>query len=119
MDAASETLWTVERTLGMDLDGDDAIGEPERAHIVTITSNGTPLSDPAARLRAEWVRFIQGCCQGNTSMGWWEDQGMGREQYRKFRDKLVEAGFAEWNGEDKRQGWHMTAPANHVIEHIM
>jgi len=116
MGAVGETLWTIERTLGVDLDGDEVVGEPE-AHIVTI--NGGPPPDPAARLRAEFVNFIKGCCAGDTSLRRWEAAGMSRERYQEFRDRLIKAGFAQWNSDDKRQGWKLTAPANHIIERIM
>jgi len=121
MGAVGETLWAIERTLGVDLDGDGEVGEPE-AHIVTLRANGASApEDPEVRLRGEFVTFVKGClAAGSTGSRRWEESGMSRLQYNEFRDRLIGAGLARWRNPNRpQQGWEITASEEDIVSRIM
>ncbi len=114
--AAESTLWTVERFVGADLDGDEKVGKPE-AHLVTIRGPEPKITTPEGKLRGEFVKFVRGC-EHDTAMARWEPI-LGREQYREWRDGLIKLGWAEWVNRDRRQGWRLVRPVDEIIRAVM
>ena len=113
---AQSTLWSVERYLSADLDGDGTVGDPEpQAHIVTV-GPARLQTTPEERLRREFVLFVQGCeATEDTSMRRWESR-LGRERYQEWRDALITAGLAEWvRPGEPRQGWRLSQPAEEIV----
>ena len=114
--AAEATLWSVERFIGADLDGDGTVGDPEpQAHLVTV-GPARLQTTPEERLRREFVLFVQGCeASGDTSMRRWESR-LGRERYQEWRDALIKAGLASWvRPGEPRQGWRLSQPAEEIV----
>ena len=108
-------MWAIERRAGRDMDGDGAVGNPHLVMVNPRLGQEEARRQTAEELRADYERFIRGC-QVNTSMGYWLDRSMTRDQYRKFRDGLLDGGYAAWNSnEDKRQDWRLLLPAEQVI----
>lgn len=46
------------------------------------------------------------------------ERRVGRERYARFRDILIRAGYAAWNGDDQRSGWRLTAPPQAILSRI-
>lgn len=107
--AAEETLWVVERVLGVDLDGDKQVGEP-------IIIQGT---SPIQRKRADFMTFLRAIqATGDTSRERFESS-LGRARYEEFRDVLLRAGLAEWRSDDNhRLGWDWIGNAEEVIRQL-
>jgi hypothetical protein len=106
------TLWTIETRIGRDLDGDGMTGRPD-GHVILV--NPPPKEDPGARLRRQFAEFVHGC-ETDTSARRWEPQ-IGREKYQQWRDALIRMRYATWdNPENPRQGWHLTSPADEIVQ---
>jgi len=113
---AQSTLWTVERFIGQDLDGDDVVGDPDHP---IILANPARTTTPAERKRAEFVAFVRALATGDTSRGRFED-GLGRARYEEFRDALLQVGAAQWvDADNHRQGWELVADPADIVRAVM
>ena len=109
-------LWAIESRLDVDLDGDGAAGIPQPDDRLVLV-RGRPHAAETARerRRADFVAFVLGC-QHDTSLRRWEGLGMSRERYSSWRDRLIDAGWAEWvDPASKRQGWRLLTSAQEII----
>ena len=113
--AVRETLFITESVLGRDLDGDGVVGKP-KTRVVTIQGPQPKPEPPQEDIAAEFIQFIQGC-EHDTAMRQWE-QVIGRDQYQKWRDALIQLGWAEWLSDDRRQGWRLVWSAEEIIKGV-
>jgi len=118
--ACEATLWQVERIIGADITGDQVIGKPPEAHLVTLTGPGASTLTPEERKRAEFVSFVRGVeATGDGGYERWEPV-LGRDTYTEFRDALLRCGLAEWGDVDNhRLGWRLTCPAEAIVQAVM
>ncbi len=107
-------FWNaLERWTGKDLDRNGSVGGA--GHVVLLNAARAGQPAPEDVLRTELAEFIRGCAV-DTSLRRWE-KDIGRAKYQEWRDELLAAGWAAWNDPDEpRQGWHLTASPEDVIE---
>ena len=60
--------------------------------------------------QSDFARFVEGCAEDTTLRRW--EPVIGRGQYQRYRDLLIDAGWADWRTDNTRDGWQlMAAPA--------
>jgi hypothetical protein len=120
-------LWTAEKALQVDLDGDEAVGEPEQSeplHVELLERNGnrTRLSMIGLPHKDKLPIFARGLLNGKgTAGGAWYGCGnpMSKPQYQAVRDAMIERGLAHWiNPDAHAQGWDLTAAGWAVMRRI-
>lgn len=116
---AEATLWMVERTIGMDLDRDGAVGRPE-AHIVTVAGPGASRRTPEEQKRVELVTFVRAVGATGDSARERFEPTIGRARYEEFRDALLRAGLARWiDPGNHRLGWDLAKDPEEIVRGIM
>ena len=111
------TMQALERWTGLDINGDGAVGRPQRERIVLVNAGRNPSVEPQDVLRSELTYFINGC-KVNTSARRWIPE-LGEERYNEFRDQLLKGGWARWRNPDApQQGWELTADPKQIIENL-
>jgi hypothetical protein len=58
--------------------------------------------------------YVQGC-EADTTLRKWEPL-IGRGQYQRWRDLLIESGWAAWKSDNQRDGWELSAAPGVIIE---
>lgn len=69
----------------------------------------------ADRGREEFLAFVRGCEHGATTVRAWEPR-IGRPKYTAWRDELLQAGWAEREGDAPNSPWHLTATAEEIAQ---
>jgi len=108
--AALETGWRhIERMTGRDIDQSGAVGDG----LVLLRARGAPAADAA--LVDEFGLFVQGCAIDTSTRRW---ESLGRVKYQAYRDRLIDAGWAEWASDDHRAGWRLTAEPDEILRSL-
>jgi hypothetical protein len=118
-------LWTLERWTKRDLDQDGQVGKPQERLVLLNAAQGQRHSHQRAQDQehSEFVEFVRRLDVFGTSQRTWEPQ-IGRADYLRFRDFLLESSYAEWNAYDddgephERRGWSLTMPASEIVKRI-
>ena len=108
-------LISLERVTGLDLNRDGFIGSPSQV-VLLNARHDRPLT-PEVEYRQRFINFIKGCEAGPTTEDrWYPVLG---EDYERFRDQLIEGGWAKWNHPTVRQqGWVLMATPEEIIKHV-
>jgi hypothetical protein len=109
-------MWSIERRLDRDLDGDGAIGEP--GHLAVFNADAARADVASERYEfeksvtmAELLKFVDKCAAiGSTSetAHGVKPNTEARKRYVYCRDLLMQLHLAEWKSDDPRAGWQMT-----------
>jgi len=119
-----ELLWKREEREGRDLDGDGAVGQPERqtltVELVTRHAGGQRIQVIDLGIEAEKATALaKGIIAGRSfSEVEWTGSGgsFSKKEFRTLRGELLERGLLEWrNGAAPAQGVVLTAPGRAVF----
>jgi hypothetical protein len=64
--------------------------------------------------QSDFARFVEGC-ENDTTLRRWEPE-IGRGQYQRYRDALIDSGWANWRTDNTRDGWELSAAPATVCE---
>lgn len=70
--------------------------------------------DRPAQAAVTFAEFVRGCDVGGTAEGRWLSV-LGEPTFDEWRDRLIAAGWAQWNSKEHRHGWRLTAPAAEIV----
>jgi len=99
------------RAVGANAPSETVEGPRERLVMV----NPRPTQDAQEEREAsEFAQFVRGCSV-DTSLRRWESS-FGREAYERYRDVLLDGGWAEWRSKDRRQGWRLTEEPESILD---
>ena len=87
--------------------------EGPRERLVLVNSRSTQEAQDA-REASEFEVFVRGCAI-DTSLRRWEPS-FGRQGYERYRDVLLDSGWAEWRSKDRRQGWALTEAPDVILD---
>jgi hypothetical protein len=116
--------WTLEGIAHHDFTGDGVVGRPQPILVNPAQGQAAARQQSEAQYRTAINRFVRGCTTesddpaGLNTMERWRRQGMSRGKYEAYRDTLLGAGHAVWNGENHQQGWRLLKPTEQVIEEL-
>jgi len=85
--------------------------EPSRLVLVNAKPATPEPGEPDAGRFAEFVR----ACARDTTVRRLEALGFSRGEQIEYREALLKTGWAEWTGQDRRQGWRLTAEPSEVL----
>jgi len=108
--------WRLENLLGVDLTGDNIIGEPAPAPHTKETL--LPVHDANRKSERERIEvFIRDCETKDTALNYWvENRKLKRETYTEWRDLLIRLRWAGWVSKKSRnQGWGLLSTADEII----
>jgi hypothetical protein len=95
--------------------------QPGKERIVLLRTRGliTNHADEEKQILGDFGEFVARLPHKGTTLRAWEEE-LGRDIYNDYRDKLIEAGYAQWksigpHGPHERQGWKLTVPTRHVL----
>jgi len=121
----TQTLWQVEEKLGVDITGDHVVGKPEPSVVRLEIVQGNRVQyvdieglDDLPMLR----RFaILGLTNRFNERAVKNELGWTRERWQVVRDRLVERGLVEWNGqqEGSTQGVTLTDEGRETMEQVL
>ena len=120
----TETLWSIEDKLALDIDRDGYKGPPPPPPLRLEIQQGNrqqilelPGLDDHARLR----QFAILCLTNRlTERATKAAFGWPRERYQDVRDKMIDRGFAEWNGlPGTTQGVSLTREGRDVMQTVL
>lgn len=118
-------MWTVERVLGADLDGDGVKGDPEERVVLVNSEQSRQIEAEreAARRVSQFAQFVAQIPVRGTAAREWEGE-LGRGRYQEYRAALLRMGWATWNStrpngtSNERRGWSLVVPPEDVLRRI-
>jgi hypothetical protein len=118
-------VWSLERALGVDLDRDHQVGDPQRVRIELTQPNEGGHVTQIAELDVDPAKMgdlSRGLLAGASfSEAQWSGAGalFSRSQFRKVRDEFLKRGWLEWvNPEARAQGLQLTRSGTAVIRYF-
>jgi hypothetical protein len=117
-------LRTIEKVVGLDLDGDGHKGQPERVIVVNAerAARERQQLERGARV-SQFVDFVSRIPVKGTSLRSWEKQ-LGRDVYCEYRDLLIRLGWAAWRSvgpggrPNQTQGWDLVVPPEVILSRV-
>jgi len=127
---ADRLLHVVETITRTDIDGDGAIGTPQRAFTVANPAQARAAADRSAReqeqasQRAALLAFVDRCFTSGTSESAQGVDAGARGDYVKMRDALLSLGVACWKNPNRpKSGWLMAVDREQardiVAKHVL
>jgi hypothetical protein len=118
-------MWSVERVLGADLDGDGVKGEPDERVVLVNSEQSRQIEAEreATRRVSQFAQFVAQIPVRGTAARTWERE-IGRDRYQEYRAALLRMGWAKWNStkpdgsSNERRGWSLTVPPEDVLRRI-
>lgn len=105
-------VWWAEVKVARDINKDKHVGKPEERTILLNARKETP--EPVVTDSA-LATFVRGCADG-TSERSWAARGLGREEWERHRNALIDGKWAAWDNADApTQGWHLTATVDNIL----
>ena len=64
--------------------------------------------------QSDFARFVEGCADDTTLRHW--EPIIGRGQYQRWRDLLIDSAWGQWKTDNPRDGWILSAAPETIVE---
>lgn len=123
LEVITETLWNVEEATGLDLDRDGTVGKPQPSVRLEIAQgNRTEFVDIEGLEDTRHLRqfAILGLTNRLNERATKRAFGWPREHWQGVRDRMVDRGLAEWNGQvGSKQGVSLTTQGKETMQQVL
>ena len=111
-------LWEAEERVGVDLDRDGVIGDPNQRYVLVNAAPPEEVERPVDRAHRRMCQFVRDAEQSTAARDL-EEKNYSRDEIKMFRELLIRGKWAVWrNPANNRDGWRLTRPVGVILAAI-